>query len=103
MGLPCSTSPSRRSSSPSTADAYLAASQPYTDATRAEPGNKFYEYYRSVDDPETILTIEASDDAAAREAHVTSEHFRQGIDGSGTQYITGGPDTLYIDIPDRDG
>ena len=33
------------------ADAYLAASRPYTDPTRAEPGNKWYEHYRSVNDP----------------------------------------------------
>ena len=50
---------------PRTADAYLAASKGFTDATRAEPGNMFYEHYRSVDDPDTILTIEAFDDAAA--------------------------------------
>jgi quinol monooxygenase YgiN len=88
---------------PGTADAYLAASQPYTDATRAEPGNKFYEHYRSVDDPDTILTIEAFDDAAAGEAHVNSEHFQQGVDGSAKQYIAERPDILYIDLPDRDG
>jgi quinol monooxygenase YgiN len=88
---------------PGTADAYLAASQPYTDATRAEPGNKFYEHYRSVDDPDTILTIEAFDDAAAGEAHVNSEHFQQGVGGSAQQYIAERPDILYIDLPDRDG
>ena len=88
---------------PGTADAYLAASQTYTDATRAEPGNKFYEHYRSVDDPDTILTIEAFDDAAAGEAHVNSEHFQQGVDGSAKQYIAERPDILYIDLPDRDG
>ena len=88
---------------PGTADAYLAASQAYTDATRAEPGNKFYEHYRSVDDPDTILTIEAFDDAAAGEAHVNSEHFQQGVDGSAKQYIAERPEILYIDLPDRDG
>ena len=80
---------------PGTADAYLAASQTYTDATRAEPGNKFYEHYRSVDDPDTILTIEAFDDAAAGEAHVNSEHFQQGVGGSANQYVTERPDILY--------
>ena len=88
---------------PGTADAYLAASQPYTDATRAEPGNKFYEHYRSVDDPDTILTIEAFDDAAAGDAHVNSEHFQQGVDGEAKQYIAERPDILYIDAADRDG
>ena len=88
---------------PGTADAYLAASQPFTDATRAEPGNKFYEHYRSVDDPDTILTIEAFEDAAAGEAHVNSAHFQQGVGGNAKQYIAERPDILYIDLPDRDG
>ena len=88
---------------PGTADAYLAASQAYTDATRAEPGNKWYQHYRSVDDPDTILTIEAFDDAAAGEAHVNSEHFVQGVDGDAKQYIAERPDILYIDVAERDG
>ena len=88
---------------PGTADAYLAALQPFTDATRAEPGNKFYEHYRSVEDPDTILTIEAFDDAAAGEAHVSSEHFQQGVGGDAKQYIAERPDILYTDLPDRDG
>lgn len=86
---------------PGTADAYLAAHQAYTDATRAEPGNKFYEHFRSVEDPDTILTIEAFDDAAAGEAHVNSVHFQSDEDTS-KQYIAERPDILYIDLPDRD-
>jgi len=93
----------RKKLKPGTADAYLAASKAYTDATRAEPGNKFYEHYRSVDDPDTILTIEAFDDAAAGDAHVNSEHFQQGVDGDAKQYIAERPDILYIDVADRDG
>ena len=78
-------------------------SREFTEATRAEPGNKFYEHYRSVDDPDTILTIEAFDDAAAGEAHVASDHFQQGVDGDAKQYIAERPDIMYIDAADRDG
>lgn len=60
---------------PGCADAYLAANRPFLEATRQEPGNKWYEHFRSVDDPDTILTQEAFDDAAAGEAHVNSDHF----------------------------
>ncbi len=87
---------------PGTADAYLAASQAYTDATRAEPGNMFYEHYRSVDDPDTILTIEAFVDKAAGEAHVATDHFQNGVEGDAKQYIAERPDIMYIDV-DRDG
>ncbi len=87
---------------PGTAEAYLAASQAYTDATRAEPGNMFYEHYRSVEDPDTILTIEAFEDKAAGEAHVATDHFQNGVDGDAKQYVAERPDIMYIDV-DRDG
>ncbi|GAB3665135.1 putative quinol monooxygenase [Nocardioides korecus] len=88
---------------PGTAEAYLAASQAYTDATRAEPGNMFYEHFVSVDDPDTILTIEAFTDKAAGEAHVNTDHFQNGVDGDAKQYIAERPDIMYIDAADRDG
>ena len=46
----------------------------FTEATRAEPGNKWFEWSRSVDDPHEYVLVEAFDEDAA-EAHVASEHF----------------------------
>ena len=48
----------------------------FTEATRAEPGNLFFEWSRSLDDPNSYVLIEAFKDDAA-EAHVSSAHFRQ--------------------------
>ena len=48
----------------------------FTKATRAEPGNLFFEWSRSVEDPNQYVLIEAFEDDAA-EAHVTSDHFKQ--------------------------
>lgn len=47
----------------------------FTAATRAEPGNLFFQWSRSLDDPCEYVLIEAFREDAA-EAHVTSEHFR---------------------------
>jgi quinol monooxygenase YgiN len=89
---------------PGTAEAYLAANRPFLEATRQEPGNKWYDHYRSVDDPDTILTLEAFDDAAAGEAHVSSGHFQQYLEEDETrQFVAEVPDIIYIDVPDRDG
>ena len=74
-----------------------------TRATRAGPGNKFYEHFVSVDDPDTIRTIEAFDDKAAGEAHTQTDHFRNGVDGDAKQYVAERPDIMYIDVPERDG
>jgi quinol monooxygenase YgiN len=50
----------------------------FTAATRAEPGNLWFEWSRSVDDPATYVLVEAfTDDGAA--AHVGSKHFQQAL------------------------
>lgn len=46
----------------------------FTTASRAEEGNLFFEWYRSEENPEEYLLLEAFKDDAA-EAHVTSPHF----------------------------
>lgn len=48
----------------------------FTDATRAEEGCIFFDWYRSEEDPNEYLLIEAFHDDAA-EAHVNSEHFKK--------------------------
>ncbi|MCD9198285.1 putative quinol monooxygenase [Aeromicrobium wangtongii] len=59
---------------PEWTDRWLELVRPFTEATRAEPGNRWFDWSRSVDDPNEFVLVEAFDDDAA-EAHVTSEHF----------------------------
>ncbi|WP_148615402.1 putative quinol monooxygenase [Nocardioides rubriscoriae] len=61
---------------PEHADAWPELTKAFTEATRAEPGNRFFEWSRSVDTPNEYVLIEAFDDDAAG-AHVQSEHFKQ--------------------------
>lgn len=88
---------------PGSAQAYLAANRPFLEATRREPGNKWYEQFRSVDDPDTLLTLEAFDDAAAGEAHVSSDHFQQYLADETKPLVAEVPDIIYVDLPDQDG
>ncbi len=47
----------------------------FTNSTRAEPGNLWFEWSRSVDDPQQFVLIEAfTDDGAG--PHVNSDHFK---------------------------
>ena len=39
---------------------------------RSEPGNLRYEYYQSLDDPETVLLVDTWEDQAAIDAHHAS-------------------------------
>jgi quinol monooxygenase YgiN len=61
---------------PEYADQWVELAADFTAATRAEPGNLFFELSRSVEDPHQYVLIEAFRDDAA-EAHVTSDHFKR--------------------------
>lgn len=58
------------------ADDWLSLVEEFTKATRAEPGNICFDWYRSVDDPNVYVLVEAFRDSAAGEAHVNSDHFK---------------------------
>ncbi|AXT85415.1 antibiotic biosynthesis monooxygenase [Aeromicrobium sp. A1-2] len=64
---------------PDWTERWLELVAPFTAATRAEPGNKWFEWSRSVDDPCEFVLVEAFEDDAA-EAHVTSDHFSAGLE-----------------------
>ena len=58
------------------ADAWPDLSRSFTEATRAEPGNLWFDWSRSVEDPTEYVLLEAFEDDAAG-AHVQSDHFKQ--------------------------
>ena len=64
---------------PSETENFLDATREFTGATRAEPGNKWFEWSRSVEDPNEFVLVEAFADDAG-EAHVNSEHFAKGLE-----------------------
>jgi quinol monooxygenase YgiN len=64
---------------PEHADEWPAKVADFTAGTRAEPGNLWFEWSRSIEDPNTYVLVEAfQDDAAA--AHVNSDHFHAGLE-----------------------
>lgn len=64
---------------PEEAENFLNQTREFTEATRAEPGNKWFEWSRSVEDPNEFVLVEAFNDDAG-EAHVNSEHFQKGLE-----------------------
>ncbi|AXB42506.1 putative quinol monooxygenase [Amycolatopsis albispora] len=61
---------------PEHADRWPEISRAFTEATRAEPGCLWYDWSRSLDDPNEYVLVEAFRDDDAGAAHVNSEHFR---------------------------
>ena len=63
---------------PEYAEKWLDLTRDFTEATRAEPGNKWFEWSRSVEDPNEFVLVEAFEDDGAA-AHVNSAHFAQAM------------------------
>ena len=60
---------------PEFVDTWMERVTPFTEATRAEPGNLWFEWSRSVEDPQEFVLVEAfTDDGAG--PHVNSAHFK---------------------------
>lgn len=64
---------------PESADRWLDIVADYTASCRSEEGNIFFEWSRSVEDPNEFVLVEAFTDEGAA-AHVQSPHFSQGIE-----------------------
>ena len=61
---------------PEHADDWPSISADFTQATRAEDGCLWFDWSRSLDDPNEYVLVEAFRDADAGAAHVGSEHFK---------------------------
>lgn len=73
----------------------------FTAATRAEPGCLWFDWCRSVDDPNTYVLVEAFADQQAGAAHVQSEHFRI-AQRTLPPYLTATPKIVNFAVPQDD-
>ncbi|WP_432991541.1 putative quinol monooxygenase [Dactylosporangium sp. CA-233914] len=62
---------------PEHAEAWPSITAGFTAATRAEPGCLWFDWSRSLDDPNEYVLVEAFRDGEAGSAHVNSEHFKE--------------------------
>ncbi len=83
---------------PEFADDWVDLVEEFTTASRAEPGNIVFEWYRSVEDPNTYVLVEAFRDAAAGEAHVQSDHFRTAT-GQLRKWLAAVPEIVHVEAP----
>jgi quinol monooxygenase YgiN len=64
---------------PDWVDRWIDFVTPFTEATRAEPGNLWFEWSRSVEKPDEFVLVEAFRDGDAGSAHVSSAHFAEAM------------------------
>jgi quinol monooxygenase YgiN len=70
----------------------------FTAATRAEAGNLWFEWSRSVEDPNQYVLLEAFRDGDAGAAHVQSGHFASAIREL-PSLLARVPDIVNVEVP----
>jgi quinol monooxygenase YgiN len=74
----------------------------FTKGTRSEAGNLWFDWSRSLDDPDEYVLVEAFRDPDAATAHVTSEYFKAAMRDL-PQYLATTPKIINVpDVPDED-
>jgi len=81
------------------ADEWPALMNEFTTATRAEPGNIGFDWFRDPADPTRYCLIEAFRDGDAGAAHVNSDHFKTALDRLPT-LIAEVPEIVNVEVPD---
>jgi quinol monooxygenase YgiN len=80
------------------ADEFPSLIAEYITASRAEPGNLFFDWYRSADDPNLWVLLEAFRDEAAGKAHVSSDHFKAAMSEM-PRLLAAAPEIIHVEVP----
>jgi quinol monooxygenase YgiN len=83
---------------PERSQEWLSLVEDFTQATRAEPGNLFFEWSRSVDDPHQFILVEAFADGAAGGEHVNSGHFKTAMSWM-PDVVADKPRIINVEVP----
>ena len=86
---------------PESADEWPKISNEFTQATRSEPGCLWFDWSRSVEDPNEYVLVEAFRDGDAGAAHVQSEHFKT-AQQTLPPYLAETPRIVNMTIPQDD-
>ena len=80
------------------ADEWPTLVRDFTEGSRAEPGCISFEWYRSADDPNLWVLIEAFVDEAAGQAHVESDHFKAATEQM-PRWLSAAPEVVHVEVP----
>jgi quinol monooxygenase YgiN len=77
---------------------WLELVEDFTKGTRGEPGNLFFDWSRSVDNPDQFVLVEAFRDGDAGAAHVNSDHFKTAMAWM-PDVISEKPEIINVEVP----
>ena len=87
---------------PERADEWSGLAAEYAAAVNAEEGSLFFEWSRSLDEPNTFVCVEGFRDAAAGAAHVGTDAFKRFVEQA-PDLVSAQPQIIYVDAPDVPG
>ena len=87
---------------PDKTDEWLALADSYAKAVNAEEGSLFFQFSRSLDDPNEFVCVEGFRDADAGGAHTKTPHFAEFVEKA-PDCVAAQPRIIYIDAPQVDG
>ncbi|WP_327708099.1 antibiotic biosynthesis monooxygenase [Streptomyces sp. NBC_00464] len=79
-------------------DNWLPAVEDFTLATRQEPGNVFFDWSYSVENPDQFVLLEAFASAEAGAAHVQSAHFKAAMETM-ADLVAEVPEIINVEVP----
>jgi quinol monooxygenase YgiN len=83
---------------PEKMDEWLALADSYAKDVNAEEGCLFFQFARSLTDPNEFITIEGFKDAEAGGAHVKNSHAKRFFE-TAPDLVAAQPQIIYIDTP----
>ena len=87
---------------PDRAEEWAAVAADYARTVNSEEGCLFFEWSRSIEEPDTWVTVEGFRDAAAGAAHTGTQAFRDFV-AQAPDYVAAQPQIIYVDTPDVAG
>ncbi len=83
---------------PDRSEDWLSLVEDFTAATRREPGNIFFEWSKSLDNPNQFVLVEAFESREAGEVHVNSDHFKAAMAWI-PDVIAEKPEIVNVEVP----
>jgi quinol monooxygenase YgiN len=83
---------------PEYSDQWINLTDDFTQATRQEVGNLWFEWSRSVENPDQFVLLEAFRDGDAGAEHVNSSHFQAAIEQL-PAFVAKTPEIVNVMVP----
>jgi quinol monooxygenase YgiN len=87
---------------PERSDEWQSVAADYARAVNAEEGSLFFEWSKSLEEPDTFVCVEGFRDADAGASHGGTDAFRKFVDAA-PDLVAAQPQIIYVDAPDVAG